>query len=172
MIRNYYTEAYKSAIVATPSDTLLIDGRTKAEVPQGAWKEYNLYIGDSPATLPVTTTTDNTIVSNSTNVGLKSPNPLIKAGMLVKGTGLPDAGLTIASVTDASNYVLSASDSIAADATLTYTYAASAKLKVLTVENQAITFDNPVKGEILPVSVVQVFATGTEGGVENLIALS
>ncbi len=172
MIRNYYTEAYKSAIVATPSDTLLIDGRTKAEVPQGAWKEYNLYIGDSPATLPVTTTIDNTIVSNSTNVGLKSPNPLIKAGMLVKGTGLPDAGLTIASVTDASNYVLSASDSIAADATLTYTYAASAKLKVLTVENQAITFDNPVKGEILPVSVVQVYATGTEGGVENLVALS
>jgi hypothetical protein len=172
MIRNYYTEAYKSAIVATPSDTLLIDGRTKAEVPQGAWKEYNLYIGDSPATLPVTTTTDNTIVSNSTNVGLKSPNPLIKAGMLVKGTGLPDAGLTIASVTDASNYVLSASDSIAADATLTYTYAASAKLKVLTVENQAITFDNPIKGEILPVSVVQVYATGTEGGVENLVALS
>ncbi len=172
MIRNYYTEAYKSAIVATPSDTLLIDGRTKAEVPQGAWKEYNLYIGDSPATLPVTTTTDNTIVSNSTNVGLKSPNPLIKAGMLVKGTGLPDAGLTIASVTDASNYVLSASDTIAADATLTYTYAASAKLKVLTVENQAITFDNPIKGEILPVSVVQVYATGTEGGVENLVALS
>ena len=172
MIRNYYTEAYKSAIVATPSDTLLIDGRTKAEVPQGAWKEYNLYIGDSPATLPVTTTIDNTIVSNSTNVGLKSPNPLIKAGMLVKGTGLPDAGLTIASVTDASNYVLSASDSIAADATLTYTYAASAKLKVLTVENQAITFDNPIKGEILPVSVVQVYSTGTEGGVENLIALS
>ncbi len=172
MIRNYYTEAYKSAIVATPSDTLLIDGRTKAEVPQGAWKEYNLYIGDSPATLPVTTTIDNTIVSNSTNVGLKSPNPLIKAGMIVKGTGLPDAGMVIASVTDASNYVLASADTIAADATLTYTYAASSKLKVLTVNNEAVTFHNPVKGEILPVSVVQVYATGTEGGVENLIALS
>ena len=92
--------------------------------------------------------------------------------MLVKGTGLPTAGLTIASVTDASNYVLSAADTIAADATLTYTYAASAKLKVLTVNNETITFHNPVKGEILPVSVVQVFATGTEGGVENLVALS
>ena len=30
MIRNYYTDSYKSAIAVTPSDTLLIDGRTKA----------------------------------------------------------------------------------------------------------------------------------------------
>mgnify|MGYP003151770855 CR=1 FL=1 len=172
MIRNYYTEAYSSAVSPSVSDTLLIDGRTKADIPQGAWKQYNLYVGDSPATLPVTTTTDNNAVTNSTNVSLKSPNPLIKAGMLVKGTGLPTAGLTIASVTDASNYVLSAADTIAADATLTYTYAASAKLKVLTVNNETITLHNPVKGEILPVSVVQVFATGTEGGVENLVALS
>ena len=172
MIRNYYTEAYSSAVVPSVSDTLLIDGRTKAEVPQGAWKQYNLYVGDSPASLPVTTTTDNTAVNASTNVGLKSPNPLIKAGMIVKGTGLPDAGMVIASVTDASNYVLASADTIAADATLTYTYAASSKLKVLTVNNEAVTFHNPVKGEILPVSVVQVYATGTEGGVENLVALS
>jgi hypothetical protein len=167
MIRNYYTEAYSSAVVPSVSDTLLIDGRTKAEVPQGAWKQYNIYVGDSPASLPVTTTTDNNTVTNSTNVGLKSPNPLIKAGMIVKGTGLP-----VASVTDASNYVLASADSIAADATLTYTYAASAKIKVLTVNNEQITFNNPIKGEILPVSVVQVYSTGTEGGVENLVALS
>ena len=101
MIRNYYTEAYSSAIVPSTSDTLLIDGRTKAEVPQGAWKQYNIYIGDSPASLPVTTTTDNSAVNASANVGLKSPNPLIKVGMIVKGAGLPDAGLAIASVTDA-----------------------------------------------------------------------
>ncbi len=92
--------------------------------------------------------------------------------MIVKGTGLPDAGLAIASVTDASNYVLASADTISADATLTYTYAASAKIKVLTVNNEAVTFHNPIKGEILPVSVVQVYSTGTEGGVENLIALS
>jgi len=162
MIRNYYTEAYSSAVVPSVSDTLLIDGRTKASTPQGAWKQYNLYVGDSPSSLPVTTTTDS----------LKSPNPLIKAGMIVKGAGLPAAGLAIASVTDASNYVLASADTIAADATLTYTYAASAKLKVHTVNDEAITFHNPVKGEILPVSVVQVYATGTEGGVENLVALS
>ena len=165
MIRNYYTEAYSSAIVPSTSDTLLVDGRTKAEVPQGAWKQYNIYIGDSPASLPVTTTTDNSAVN-------ASANPLIKVGMIVKGAGLPDAGLAIASVTDASNYVLASADTIAADATLTYTYAASSKIKVHTVNNEAITFHNPVKGTILPVSVVQVYATGTEGGVENLVALS
>ena len=44
MIRNYYTEAYKSAIPVAPSDTLLIDGRTKADIPQGVWVEYNLLL--------------------------------------------------------------------------------------------------------------------------------
>ena len=74
MIRNYYTDSYKSGIAVTPSDTLLLDGRTKSTTPQGAWKEYNIYIGNSPSALPVTTTGDNSIVSNSTNVGLASPN--------------------------------------------------------------------------------------------------
>ena len=43
MIRNYYTDSYKSGIPVAPSDTLLIDGRTKADTPIGAWKQYNLY---------------------------------------------------------------------------------------------------------------------------------
>ena len=46
MIRNYYTDSYKSGITVTPSDTLLLDGRTKSTTPQGAWKEYNIYIGE------------------------------------------------------------------------------------------------------------------------------
>ena len=29
MIRNYYTDSYKSGLAVTPSDTLLLDGRTK-----------------------------------------------------------------------------------------------------------------------------------------------
>ncbi len=93
MIRNYYTDSYMSAIPVTPSDTLLIDGRAIASTPQGAWKQYNIYIGNSPSTLPVTTTNNN-VVNNSVNVGLKSPNPLIKAGMRVTGAGLPDAGFS------------------------------------------------------------------------------
>ena len=37
MIRNYYTDSYKSGIPVAPSDTLLLDGRTKATTTQGAW---------------------------------------------------------------------------------------------------------------------------------------
>ena len=172
MIRNYYTDSYKSGIVVTPSDTLLLDGRTKSTTPQSSWKQYNLYVGNSPTTLPVTTTNDNNAVSNSANVGLKSPNPQIKVGMRVTGAGLPADGLLIASVTDASNYVLAQADTIAADATLTYSYDTEAILKVHTVNDEVVTFVKPAQGFVLPVSVVQVYSTGTSGGVTDLIALS
>jgi len=46
MIRNYYTDSYKSGLAVTPSDTLLLDGRTKSTTPQSSWKQYNLYVGD------------------------------------------------------------------------------------------------------------------------------
>ena len=172
MIRNYYTDSYKSGIVVTPSDTLLLDGRVKANTPQSAWKQYNLFIGNSPTTLPVTTTGDNLVVSNSANVGLASPNPQIKAGMRVTGGTLPAAGVLIASVTNASNYVLAAASSIAADSTLTYSYDTEATLKVHTVNDEVVTFVKPAQGFVLPVSVVQVYATDTAGGISDLIALS
>ena len=92
--------------------------------------------------------------------------------MRVTGTGLPDAGLLVATVVDASNYTLSQADSIAADATLTYSYEAEASIKVHTINNEVITFVNPVKGSILPVSVVQVYSTDTNGGVTDIVALS
>ncbi len=173
MIRNYYTDSFKSGTVVTPSDTLLIDGRTKASIPQGAWKEYNLYIANSPSSSPVTTTNDNTIVSSSTNVGLASPNVQIKAGMRVTGGTLPAAGVLISSVTDASNYILATASSIAANSTLTYSYDSESSLKVHTINDEAIIFKNPLQGVVLPVSVVQVYDTDTSGGVQhNLIALS
>ena len=177
MIRNYYTDSYKSGIAVTISggnlsDDNLLDGRAKATTPQGSWKQYNLYVGNSPTTLPVTTTVNNTIVSNSTSVGLASPNSQIKAGMRVTGGTLPAAGVLIASVTNASNYVLAAASSIAADSTLTYSYDTEASIKVHTVNDEAITFVKPAEGFVLPVSVVMVYATGTGGGISDLIALS
>ena len=172
MIRNYYTDSYMSAISVTPSDTLLLDGRTKATTPQGAWKQYNIYIGNSPSSSPVTTTNNNSVVSSSTNVALASPNPLIKEGMRVTGGTLPAAGVLIASVTNSSNYVLASAQSIAADSTLTYSYDSEAKIKVHTINNEVIEFVNPTQGSILPVSVVQVYSTGTDGGVLDLVALS
>ena len=139
-------------------------------INQGSWKQYNLYIADSPSTSPVTTTTDNLIVTASVNVGLASANPLIKAGMFVKGTGLPAAGIEIASVTSATAYVLDTAQSIAADATLTYIYTVEPSVSVLTSDNKTLTFTSPAEGFVLPVSVVQV--TAAVGGVENnLIAL-
>ena len=172
MIRNYYTDSYKSGIAVTPSDTLLLDGRTKSTTPQGAWVQYNIYVGNSPSSLPATTTSNNSVVSNSTNVGLASPNPLIKAGMRVTGGTLPAAGILIASVTDSSNYVLASSQSIAVNSTLTYSYDSEAKIKVHTINNEVIEFVNPIQGSILPVSVVQVYATDTAGGISDLVALS
>ncbi len=172
MIRNYYTDSYKSGLAVTPSDTLLLDGRTKSTTPQSSWKQYNLYVGNSPSALPVTTTVNNTVVSNSANVGLASPNPQIKAGMRVTGGTLPAAGVLISSVTDASNYILATASSIAADSTLTYSYDTEASVKVHTVNDEVLTFVKPAEGFVLPVSVVMVYATGTGGGISDLIALS
>jgi hypothetical protein len=172
MIRNYYTDSYKSGIVVTPSDTLLLDGRTKSTTPQSSWKQYNLYVGNSPTTLPVTTTNNNNTVTNSINVGLKSPNPQIKVGMRVTGGTLPAAGVLIATIVDASNYILATPQNIAADSALTYSYDTEAILKVHTVNNEVVTFVKPAQGFVLPVSVVQVYSTGTGGGVTDLIALS
>jgi len=172
MIRNYYTDSYKSAIPVTLSDTLLIDGRAKATTPQGAWVQYNLYIGNSPSGLPVTTTSDNTVVTNSANVGLSSPNPIIKVGMRVTGGTLPGAGVLISAVTNASNFVLATASNIAANTTLTYSYDSESKIKVHTINNEVIEFVNPIQGSILPVSVVQVYATDTAGGISDLVALS
>jgi hypothetical protein len=172
MIRNYYTDSYKSGIVVTPSDTLLLDGRTKSTTPQSSWKQYNLYVGNSPTTLPVTTTNNNNTVTNSINVGLKSPNPQIKVGMRVTGGTLPAAGVLIATIVDASNYILATPQNIAADSALTYSYDTEAILKVHTVNDEIVTFVKPAQGFVLPVSVVQVYSTGTGGGVTDLIALS
>ena len=47
-----------------------------------------------------------------------------------------------------------------------------AKIKVHTINNEVIEFVKPAQGFVLPVSVVQVYATDTEGGISNLVALS
>ena len=92
--------------------------------------------------------------------------------MRVTGGTLPAAGVLIASVTNISNYVLATASNIAANSTLTYSYDSEAKVKVHTINNEVITFVNPAKGFVLPVSVVQVYATDTAGGISDLVALS
>jgi hypothetical protein len=92
--------------------------------------------------------------------------------MRVTGGTLPAAGVLIATIVDASNYILATPQNIAADSALTYSYDTEAILKVHTVNNEVVTFVKPAQGFVLPVSVVQVYSTGTGGGVTDLIALS
>jgi len=169
MIRNYYTDSYKSGITVTPSDANLLDGRVQADIPQGAWKEYNLYIGTTGS---VVTTNDNDASTNTTLV-LRSPNTDIKIDMFVTGVGVPnDCKITnVVIALGTMTITVDKTLSIAADILLTYGFPDQNSIKVRTIENNTVTFYNPPQGEILPVSVVQVFATGTNN-ISGLIALS
>ena len=59
---------------------------------------------------------------------------------------------------------------IAANIALTYSFPNENSIRVGTINDNVLTFRNPVQGSILPVSVVQVFSTGTNH-VSGLIAL-
>ena len=169
MIRNYYTDSYKSAIPAVTSNVNLLDGNVKSTTPQGYWVQYNLYIG-AAATAPATTTVVTPATTTSTIVAWIIPNPNIMVGMTVSGTGVP-AGITVATIAaDGLSITISAPLSIADLTTLTFSFATLNTLKVLTIDNQEITFTNLQPGTILPVSVVQVFSTGTVG-ISDMTAL-
>ena len=251
MIRNYYTDSYKSAIPVVASDTLLLDGVAKiAEsvtqagvvnaatsrtftlanlntqivksmyltapasggapaitvndlvlvedvthtatlttitlnkatqtsaaqaltfftINQGSWPQYNIYIGQAAAS-PAGTVTVTPATTASTTVSYIIPQPNIMAGMTVSGAGVP-AGITVISVA-ANNlsFVASAALTIANNVVLTFSFATLNTLKVLTTNNEEQTFNNLQPGTILPVSVAQVFVTGTLG-VAQLTALS
>tara|TARA_R110000850_G_scaffold264737_2_gene394012 strand:+ start:261 stop:2060 length:1800 start_codon:yes stop_codon:yes gene_type:complete len=141
---------------------------TYAALNQSSWKEYNLYIGSSPGQV---TTNDNN-ASTDGNLILKSPNPAIKVNMFVGGTGVP-ADCKITSVTTALGTMTLTVDktlAIAANIALTYSFPNENSIRVGTINDNVLTFRNPVQGSILPVSVVQVFSTGTNH-VSGLIAL-
>tara|TARA_R110001632_G_scaffold205284_1_gene328989 strand:+ start:429 stop:962 length:534 start_codon:yes stop_codon:yes gene_type:complete len=177
MIRNYYTDAFKSGISVTPSDTLLLDGRAKATTPISYWKEYNIYIGTSPIQQDNfggnTSATANQANTGQAIITIKVDNPRIQPGMTVHGTNVP-AGATVLSVQNSKQFTLSANigTQIAADTVLTFSFAVLPAIKVQTINNETITFTNPVAGSILPVSVVQVYSTDTQGGVTDIVALS
>ena len=173
MIRNYYTDSYKSGITATPSTTLLLDGRLKASTPQGAWKQYNLYIGTSPIQGnnfgSITSATANAATSPSKTVTYKVSNPYIQPGMNVFKEGALIG--VVDTITNSTTFELvnGLAANIAADAVLTFSFSVLPSVSVLTVDNETVTFTSPAQGFVLPVSVVQV--TAVAGGVANLIAL-
>jgi len=177
MIRNYYTDAFKSGIPVTPSDTLLLDGRTKATTPISYWEEYNIYIGTSPVQQDNfggnTSATSNVANTGQAIVTIKVDNPRIQAKMTVHGTNVP-SGATVLSVQNSKQFTLSANitTQITDGTVLTFSFAVIPSIKVHTINDEVITFSNPVAGSILPVSVVQVYETDTEGGITDLVALS
>ena len=177
MIRNYYTDAFKSAIPVVVSDDNLLDGRARATTPRSYWKEYNIYVGTAPVQQDNfggnTSATSNVANTGQAIVTIKIDNPRIQEEMTVHGTNVP-SGATVLSVQNSKQFTLSAdiTTQIADGTVLTFAFAAIPTLKVHTVDDEVITFSNVIAGTVLPVSAVQVYATDTGGGVTDLVALS
>jgi len=170
MIRNYYTDSYKDGVEVVPSDTLLLDGRTQAVIPQSNWVEYNLIVGGAPAS---TVTSNSNAASTNGTLILKSPNSDIKVGMFVGGVGVPaDCKITAISVAlGTMTITVDKTLGIAVNILLTFSFSLQNSVRVRTISNTILTFYHPVEGEVLPVSIVQVFSAGTNN-VSGLVALN
>ena len=91
MIRNYYTDSFKEGRVVTASDTLLIDGKPQASTPQSVWKEYNLYVGTSPAasTISVLTSSNQELTFVNPAAGFVLPVSVVQVTAVAGGlTGI------------------------------------------------------------------------------------
>ena len=141
---------------------------TYAVINQGYWKEYNLYIGTTPASFTIQ---NNVAVTGGQTLTLNTPDPRIQVGMTVGGIGIP-AGVTV-TVINADGITLtvagSAIGTLGANALLTYSFSVLPSVTVTTIDNNQLTFSNPAQGFVLPVSVVQV--NSVAGGLTNLLAL-
>ena len=141
---------------------------TYAVINQGYWKEYNLYIGTTPASFTIQ---NNVAVTGGQTLTLNTPDPRIQVGMTVGGIGVP-AGVTV-TVINADGITLtvagSAIGTLGANALLTYSFSVLPSITVTTIDNNQLTFSNPAQGFVLPVSVVQV--NSVDGGLTNLLAL-
>ena len=141
---------------------------TYAVINQGYWKEYNLYIGTTPASFTIQ---NNVAVTGGQTLTLNTPDPRIQVGMTVGGIGIP-AGVTV-TVIAANKTTLTvtgaAIGTLAANALLTYSFSVLPSISLTTISNEAITITNPAQGFVLPISVVEI--TAVTGGLTNLIAL-
>ena len=96
----------------------VISGSSNVKLDLG---DYFIVTHDGDITFNGTTTTgvNNGALANSTALALTSANATIAVGMGVTGAGVP-LGITIASITDSSNFVLSSVITIANTTTLTF----------------------------------------------------
>tara|TARA_R110000744_G_scaffold93039_3_gene179840 strand:- start:80 stop:601 length:522 start_codon:yes stop_codon:yes gene_type:complete len=153
-----------NAVIATPSDTLLIDGRAIADTPQGAWVSYGVQIGKVPSN-PATTVVANIATAAQEVITWNLPNVDVAAGMYVQGVGIP-ADTTVKATPAPTSISCDLSNNlpvggVAAGAILTFTYGTVNTIKVKTIDNIDIIIENPVENELLPLQVAQVFATDT-----------
>ena len=142
-------------------------------VNQNSWKEYSLYIGQSPEQGnnfgSITSGTANTANAAQNQITVKVSNPYVQVGMTVYDDGVQIG--VIATVTNSTTFVLvgALAADVVADSILTFSFTVLPSVSVLTIDNKTVTFTNPAQGFVLPVSVVQI--TSVAGGIANLIAL-
>jgi len=148
-------------------------------INQSSWKEYNLFIGSSPAPF---LGSDGGVAVTGIGAGDAAAqadvNLLVDLGvgkvtpdMLVYNTTQNNLFIgVVGTVNDPGDFTLNANIpvAIAANDVLTFVYPAAPSVSVLTLDNQTVTITNPAQGFVLPLSVAQI--TGTSNGLANIIA--
>jgi len=148
-------------------------------INQSSWKEYNLFIGSSPA--PFLGSDGGVAVTGigaGDAAGQADINLLVDLGagkvtpdMLVYNTTQNNLFIgVVGTVNDPGDFTLNANIpvAIAANDVLTFVYPAAPSISVLTLDNQTVTITSPAQGFVLPLSVAQI--TGTANGLANIIA--
>jgi hypothetical protein len=150
-------------------------------INQSYWKDYNLFIGSSPA--PFLGSGGGiaiTGIGTGDAAGQADINLLVDLGvgkvtpdMLVYNTTQNNLFIgVVGTVNDPGDFTLNANIpvAIAANDVLTFVYPDAPSISVLTIDNQTVTITNPAQGFVLPLSVVQI--TNTSNGLSDIIALS
>ena len=148
-------------------------------INQSSWKQYNLFIGSSPA--PFLGSGGGVAISGigaGDNAGTADVNLLVDLGvgkvtpdMLVYNTTQNNLFIgVVGTVNDPGDFTLNANIpvAIAANDVLTFVYPSEPSISVLTLDNQTVTINSPAAGFVLPLSVAQI--TGTSNGLSNIIA--
>ena len=150
-------------------------------INQSSWKEYNLFIGSSPA--PFLGSDGGIAVTGigaGDAAGTADVNLLVDLGvgkvtpdMLVYNTTQNNLFIgVVGTVNDPGDFTLNANIpvTIAANDVLTFVYPSEPSISVLTLDNQTVTICSPAAGFVLPLSVAQI--TGTSNGLANIIAVN
>jgi hypothetical protein len=148
-------------------------------INQSSWKEYNLFIGSSPA--PFLGSGGGVAISGigagdaagtaDVNLLVDLTTGVVTPDMLVYNTTQNNLFIgVVGTVNDPGDFTLNANIpvAIAANDVLTFVYPSEPSISVLTLDNQTVTINSPAAGFVLPLSVAQI--TGTSNGLSNIIA--